>query len=261
MKRAIFAAVAFMLCSRLAAQQQEIFVPQVVAGRDSVSGLFLQTTFYMWSESDTEIEAQIDLFTNDGRPMNAFLLKAGPPAMPEFGSSGTLTIYAHGATRPETTTAWYRPPEEIPFLVGWAKVTTSAPVGLIVTLSSVDIFEGSSRVVTSTSLTPDPVGVQFSTYGLVTTNAKTGLAILNPSPTEVSEVRIRYFNTLGFDKGEVLVTLPPRGKVVEFLDEKDFFPDILSLEGTLVITGSRPVSAVAIRVDGLNWSGFRLVGQ
>ena len=261
MKRAIFAALAFMLCYPLAAQQQELYVPQVIAGRDPASGLFLQTTFYLWNLSSEELEVQIDLVTNDGQPMQAFLFKTTLPPTTEFKSSGSLTLAADGAAMPATTTDWSRPPEDVPFLVGWAKVTASAPVQMIVTVASIRIFQGASQIVTSTSVTPDPLMARFSTLGLViddVVTVRTGLAILNPSLTDPCEVRIESFSSLGLDKREVVFTLPPKGKVVEFLDEEAFFPGVPYLWGKILVTASRPVSAIAIRVDGLNWSGFRL---
>ncbi len=246
--------------SIVAGADTDIFIPHVVAGREPVSGLFLKTTFHMWNISAEEVLGRIDLFTNDNKPMDAFIELVGP-GMPGYTSSGTFSIPPSGGFMPKTATEWSMPVEDIPFLVGWAKITTSARVGLVVTIAALSRDESKAyTVVTSTSLVPETV-TSFSTFGLVDYQAATGLAILNPSATEQREVRVSLFDALGLKKGQRTLTLLPKGKIVQFLHEEAFFPELRDqiVRGPLEVTADGPIAAAAVRVDGTYWSGFQLI--
>ncbi|MFB3906517.1 MAG: hypothetical protein ACE15E_24000 [Acidobacteriota bacterium] len=250
--------------SLLVAADTDIFIPQVAAGRDPVSGLFFKTTFHMWNLSNEEVSGRIELFKNNGEPMNGFIMVVGPPAMLGYTSSGTFSIPPNGSFMPPTATEWASfALQEIPYLVGWAKVTTSSPVGLIVTIAALSRDEFKSyTVVTSTSLVTETL-TAFSTFGLIDYKAATGLAILNPSETKQREIHLHLFDTFGIQRGERTLTLLPRGKIVQFLHEEAFFPELRdkTVQGPLEVTADGPIAAAAIRVDDTYWSGFQLISQ
>jgi hypothetical protein len=245
----------------LAGADVEMFVPQVVAGREANSGLVLKTTFHMWNLSNSEVTGQIDLFQNSGEPMNGFHVIVGPPAQPGYVSSANFDIPANGSFMASTATEWYAPVEDIPLLIGWAKITSSAPIGLVVTLAALNRDEFKSyTVASSTSLTANTL-TAFSTFGLIDYQAATGLALLNPSEAEERKVHVTVFDNFGFQRGERTLTLPPHGKIVQFLHEGSFFPELndKAIRGPLTVTADGPIAAAAVRVDGTYWSGFQLI--
>lgn len=241
MKRMILVGVFCLLTSSYTLAEVESFVPQVVAGGKFESAF--RTVFHLVNLSDNTITGQIQAIRNDGKPMEVF--SSNRPidrwtdiaifSLPAFGQR---SVFALG---------------DFPTQVGWATIRSSAPVAIVVTLG---LFQ-SNRPVTSTSILPEPLLQGFTSYALVSPGAATGLALLNPSETEVARVTLKLIDKEGIAVGEKSITIQPRGKIAQFLNENELFTELKEFEGTFEVASSLPLAVAVIRVDDTYWSTFR----
>jgi hypothetical protein len=242
------------------ASQNDLFVAQVVAGK---SGDYtFHTEFHVVNLGDVAVEGMLVVTRDDGAPMKVFLEAAGTVGGGlSYRHREPLGIAPGGSDVRETQIRATGHPLE----VGWARISVSGPIGVVVTLRAEDTRRGMSGVVTATSLLPDPPTRGFVVAASIEPPPwpRTGIALLNPSAEEGVSVLLRLRDWRGVDIVERVIELGPQEKLVQFLDEDRLFPDFWEIPrkaalGTLTGEATGPVVVTAIRVDDTYWSTFRV---
>ena len=235
---------ALLSLSNLSLMAAEVYVPQVVSGREDSLGLAFVSRFHLVNLSGVPVMAEIEARMNDSSPMKIF----SGPGSSDFTSTVSKAVPAWGEETVSSTVV-------NGLKVGWARIQTNGPVGIVVTLAAYSL-DASGQILTSTSIIPDETKSEFTAYALISKPAKTGIAVLNPSTTGTAETTFRIIDKAGTIVEEKNMTFQPLEKIAQFLDDKGLFENLQSLEGSLEVTSSIPVAATVIRVDGQYWSSF-----
>ncbi len=150
--------------------------------------------------------------------------------------------------------------------VGWVKVTSGAPVKVLVELRSARIGGGEDDL-RSVLYAPLPAGREFvalmPSYDFAVClescrseaeGRRPALALLNPSESEAAQVVLRLRNLEGGEEAVEELTLEPLEARNGFLfDGGDFFGDRPRQTGSVEIGSTLPVAPLLLEVDGIDW--------
>ncbi len=152
--------------------------------------------------------------------------------------------------------------------VGWARVTSTAPVHVSVELRSAR-FGGTEDDLRLVRYTPPPAGTAFlvllpnydfqvcldssscrSEDGLY----RPALSVLNPSENEAAHLTLKLRNSEGQDQANEELTLPPLEVRSGFLfDGGDWFGDRPRQAGSVELRSTVPVVPLLLEADGIDW--------
>jgi hypothetical protein len=214
----------------LAYSQQQYRLSHVANGRFA-SGSF-RTTFVLFNNNDsTSVTAGIVLTGEDGSPLTVTI--AG------LGTASEFTISLEpGASRILQTDG------SGDLVSGAAEVTASAEIGVSAIFSVFDIngnFVTESGVGSSEPLTDFVIPVD------VTGSFNTGVALFNFGG-ESAGITIRLLDTTGQEVDRITLNLNGGLHLARFVaGPGQLFPAVSNFRGTLAVTSSVPVAAVALR--------------
>jgi hypothetical protein len=240
--RIIFGILILTLCNGLGlAETETVYIPQIGYGDG------FETTFSFINSSATTSRVEIRAFDAEGAPAK-LLRKGGSPfedtvAAEEIG----VEIAGFGSATAETFSD--------SFQVGYAEVDLNFGEGFGLELVF-RRFDG-SRLITSTSILPQPTSKAFSFLAFSDSFARTGVALVNPAANDTAaEVTMTLFDNLGNLRGTAEVTLQSGHRFSQFIDEAtpaaDLFPEIAAEEfsGTIEVRSHVPVAVTIIRTEG-----------
>lgn len=221
------------------AQPQTILVPQVAHGQGNVSEiLFINLT-------NTTNLIDVRAYDNSGAPINLLSTFSSPLGQ------GATAVSASGVELAGLGIAFLSTASASPnsLQIAWAEVSSSGPVAVEVVIS---ILDASQKLVSATSVLPQPLSVAFSFATRFSQTIGTGLALVNPKTSPQSaNVRLRLFDRFGVFLGEQTVTLAPGGKASRFVHEL-FTGLIPGFAGSLDVRSDVPVGVMVLRVEGLH---------
>jgi hypothetical protein len=197
------------------------YFPQFVIGGEAT------TLFIVHNTSSGEITVTVDLFLSDGSSLwtQEFQLLAG----------ATETVVPDLALSEVTA--------------GWARVTATGSFSVTELWQFTD---ASGELINQVGVAPSPTTTSLRLFAFIRqeSEAKTGIAVANPSNTEESVLSVRRLSPEGEPLEERTILLGPLKHSVSFLDEDPYFSELTNFEGTVEIVATAPIAAVAARLDG-----------
>ena len=177
-----------------------------------------------------------------------------------YGDDGTPQSFPiHGV--PRTRIEWVLNPGEASHLftdgtspdirTGWAKVTSSAAIFG----SSIFQLRAGNRILAEAGVSSSPLAPHFMAYVESLGSAESGVAICKPNNIPVTlTLRLRR-DAAGQIAATTTLDLPAGGHLARFFSQ--WFPHGFGeFEGSLDVTSTAPVSAVAVRYDNPQMNVF-----
>ncbi len=197
-------------------------------------GAGYRTNFILVNPGDTAVVARIEFFDDTGNPL--FL-----PINGSAWDSYPINLSPRGVARVFTdgTSADLK--------VGWARVRSLVPI----LGSSIFQIRSGDRIISEAGVSSSPLTRHFTTYVESLGSTWSGLAVCNPNDSEVTLTL-----NLRLPDGEIYAVatdvVPAGGHLSKFFTfptNPSWFPNAAGFEGTLEVTATQPVSAVALRYD------------
>ena len=195
-----------------------LLFPQVANGQYSQGKFSTSLTMFNFSPAAAQVAAA---FTRDD----------GTQMLPSFS---VPSLAAGASVRYETDGAG-------PLVAGAARVTSTQPVGVAASFTARD-FRG--RLITEAGVAGALAMTQFSVPVDLVEGYDTGLALLGSSSGS-AELRMVLLESQGLKLDEKMLQLAANAHLARFVSE--WFPGRTGLRGSLSITSSLPVAAVALR--------------
>lgn len=226
------------------AQGTTILVPQIGDG----SGFMTEFNFVNFSSTTNRVEVRA--YDNNGAPLSILSSQASPFEGQQAVDVRGMEIAGFGSAQLQTFSE-----NRDQVKIGYAEITSTfdEPFGVEA------VFRRMSPVgalITSASVLPQPLTREFSFLAFSNSFARTGIALVNPQEEGEIVVTLTLLDRFGTIVGEKTVTLPPRGKIVQFIDEStaaaDLFPELAgqSFSGTMEVRASAPVAVTLIKTEG-----------
>jgi hypothetical protein len=193
------------------------------------------TTFVFFNNTTTNANVTLKLTNDDGTPMSA--------TIPELGTKSTFSFVL-----PQAATLIYETDNSGDVRSGAATITTDNPIGVssIFTLynNNTGNFVTEVGVANSNPVNNFVIPAQVTANGAITTT----LALFNPGSSN-SALTLSLKNEDGTSVGSVSDYPLAAGqhKAVYLFGQGQLFPDITSFTGTITISSSAAISAMALR--------------
>jgi YVTN family beta-propeller protein len=225
---------------RVAAQStRTLYFPQTVNG--AAGGLTYRTTFILFNLGTQATSGTLELYDDDGRRLEVTLLDSDGRGL---GTTATfnLSIPAQSAHR-------YITDGSGSLRVGWARV--SSPQDLNGS-SIFQVFDGTGNLISEAGVNNSPPLRSFTIFhDSKASNTATGLALANVSATQAANLTLRMFQLDGTTVGTKNLTIPPLGHLARFMTDSTLFPETARTEGFMTVVSTGDISAVTLRVDGI----------
>ncbi|MBI2820713.1 MAG: carboxypeptidase regulatory-like domain-containing protein [Acidobacteria bacterium] len=207
--------------------QQAFQLPQIANGR--FAGGVLQTTFVVFNVGASRATVTIALTGDDGSPLRMGL--TGFEASDRF----TFVLEAGESRRLQSDGAG-------PATAGSARVTSTGPIGVSAVFT---IFDERGNFLTEAGVGVSEPLTDFVVPVDASATFNTGLALFS---NEGAVLTLRLLNLSGIEVAQTTVNLGSNGHIARFVSGPgEFFPSIGAFRGTLAVTSTKPVSAVALR--------------
>jgi hypothetical protein len=196
---------------------KEQLFPQVANGQYNEGSFRTAFTFFNFSPTAAQVIASF--YRDDGSAlMPPYSVSLPPGASARFETDGLGSLVS-----------------------GAARVSTTQPVGVAASFSAGD---RNGRLITTAGVAGVQAVAQFSVPVDLSGDFDTGLAIMGPA-SGTSQLQMRLLDNRGLQLGEVSIALAANRHIARFVSQ--WFPGKLGLRGSLSLTASQPVSAVALR--------------
>jgi hypothetical protein len=237
----------------------EVILPIVVNG-SFADKLHYQTIFTVLNSTMQSVRATLQVFGNSGTPRGVFCSPLAPPP-----SSASFTLNP-GAQYFQFTSA------DLPYLDGWARLTWEGPSSLLASEELTLVAAApspcllvcnrpSSEKLSSTQISAVRAARSFQLPVTLNRYRQTGLAIINPSTTEVNSVRVSILDasgnpaTLGASNSFEL-KLGPQERVTGLLWQMVLEHSALTallpvpegFQGSVLVTAERPFAVGALNI-------------
>ena len=229
-------------CGLGLAETETVYVPQIGFGDG------FETTFSFMNFSATTNRVEIRAFDPEGVPAE-LLLRRGSPFEDESAAEVVgVEVAGFGSAIAETFSD--------SFQVGYAEIESDfgEDFGLELVFRR---FGANDRLITSTSILPQPTSTAFSFLAYSDSFARTGVALVNPAANNAAAtVNMILYDSLGDLVGTAEVVLQSGHRFSQFIDEStpaaDLFPEIASedFSGTIEVRSDIPVAVTIIRTEG-----------
>jgi len=228
----------------LVAQDQErICIPQFV---DGTAGPFRwHTTLMIHNSEQTQTQARLRFFDNDGQPMEGLQLRErmGQGQSAQGGAGGLFE------TRPlgEGATRSYRSQGEGQFQAGYCLIESDVPLQVHARLQ---LYGTEGTLIGESGIIPTP---QFRAGGFFadrTEGREVGFALMNSAQQGTAACTMEVWEEDGTEPlGTYDLELGPHSQTARYL--KELFPDVLADgSGFVRISCDRPVCALALHLHG-----------
>ena len=209
------------------------------------SDRFLQTTFLLFNDTNQFATGTIELYDDNGDPLELTLGDVTGTSFPFTLSSGEIKRFS-------TTGAG-----EV--ITGWAHVHSDQPIS---GTASFGIRDDSGTVFTDVGVAASALGSEFTVFADSIGNSNSGLGIANPNESGTLELELKLRDGAG---GTVMMTelsLPPLGHIGRFLNE--LFPEVDGIneyEGSVHIrsTNQQEFAGITLRVTGNQLTSLPMV--
>lgn len=192
------------------------------------AGIF-QSTLIIVNHSDQMVTGEVFFYASSGSPL---LLTVN-------GVTGSRFPFALAA---KSSRAFVTSGASNPVVVGWAEVLSNAPItgAILFTLQAL-----SGEPIAEAGLGVSRKGKEFAAHVFrgAAFDTNTGVALANPSDTEMALVSFTVKDTSGVSTGDFI--LGPREHAARFLHELGSVP--ADFEGTLFITSTRDIICTLLR--------------
>ncbi|MGI8783448.1 MAG: hypothetical protein ACR2L2_07360 [Acidobacteriota bacterium] len=239
---------AFLLgvgASAALAQPKTILIPQLAHGQGNVSEiLFINLT-------NTTNLIDVRTYDNSGAPINLLSNFSSPLGQ------GATAVSASGVELAGLGIAFLRTASAAPntLQIAWAEVSSSGPVAVEIVIS---ILDANQKLLSATSVLPQPLTAAFSFATVFSQTVGTGVALVNPKTSlQSANIRLRLFDRFGQFLGEQTVTLAPGGKTSRFVHE--LFTGLSNFAGSVDVRSDVPVGVMVLRVEGLHLTTQQLL--
>ena len=205
------------------------------AANGAFAGLSFKNSFLIFNISSSTADVTLALTQNDGSPMTVTIPGSGPGT--GTGSTFHFSLAAHASVFLQTDGLG-------PGKVGAGVVTSSVPVGasaVFTVLDSQGRFKTEAGVGNSPVLTSLTIPVDF------TGQFNTGVAFLNPTANSVP-VTFKLLAANGVIVNSDTRTLAANNHLALFVNE--LFPGIASFRGSLAVSATAGIAAIALRQYG-----------
>jgi hypothetical protein len=224
------------------AETETVYIPQIGYGDG------FETTFSFMNFSATTNRVEIRAFGPDGNPAE-LLLRNGSPFEGESAAEVIgVEVAGFGSAVAETFSD--------SFQVGYAEIESDFDEGFGLELVF-RRFGANDRLITSTSILPQPTSTAFSFLAFSDSFARTGVALVNPAANgSAAEVTMLLYDSFGNLLDTAEVTVQSGHRFSQFIDEStpaaDLFPEIAAEEfsGTIEVRSDVPVAVTIIRTEG-----------
>jgi hypothetical protein len=210
------------------------------------SGKFFCTSFMLVNDSEQKATGSIAFYNNSGQPLTLTLNGVAASSFP-------FTLLK-GAQRRFTTSGggdWK---------VGWAMMLADQPV---TGTCAFQILDDTQKVYGDVGVSESVLGTKFTVFAdSIGTGVDTGLALVNPSATDINNLLLQLFDPSGKKLAEAPLTLNPMEHTARYLTE--FFSNVANIqefEGTIVITSmdNRKFGGLTLRLTGDLMTSFPMV--
>src|SRR5437867_6719197 len=143
------------------------------------------------------------------------------------------------------------------FTDGWARLSSEGRFSATMLFQLVD----SGRVISEAGVLPADAVQNLKLMGSVHLDQglTTGIAIANPSSTKPSVITVRRLGDSGSVLGTGSFTLGPLQHLAKLINEDPFFAGIDGYDGSIEISATEPIIAVALRLVGAQMATLRVI--
>lgn len=194
---------------------------------NGVGELGIKTQFIIFSLGPPA-NVHLSLHDENGDPFSVQLSNG------QSGSELDLQVPAEGALFVETDGAG-------PVTTGSAQVNSDVPVGMTSVFS---LLNAQGAVTVEAGVGDSPVAARFTVPVDTTAGFHTGVALANPSDSEVTSHFV-FFKTDGTITQGPDETIPAHGQLAAYVDQ--VFSDFGFQQGQLAVRSTAPVAAIALR--------------
>jgi photosystem II stability/assembly factor-like uncharacterized protein len=206
----------------------EFLLPQVANGGSE--GGTCRTTFLLFNVSSEQATVDITLTKDDGTELPVSI-----EGMGDTRNTWSIPLAPGGSASLQTSGLG-------PLQVGAARVVSTVPVGVAGIFT---ITDSAGAFVTETGVSNSPAGTEFTMPVDATGSFDTGVAFFKPGAGSVSlSIRLLDENGIAMAPPKEIV-LASNAHLARFVSE--FFPGGNSVRGSLSVTASGPVAALALR--------------
>ncbi len=201
-----------------------LYFPHVAAGGG------YRTNFILINPLASPVTATLHFYQDDGSPLQLPIEGSLRTTLDKsLGANGVVRFYTEGTTQEVSA--------------GWVKVTSTAPIYGALVFQTI----GGARILAEAGVAHSPLTQHFITYVETLGYAQSGVAISNPNDSDTT-----LSMSLRWPTGEIAATtevsIPARGHLSRYFTQ--WFPKGFGeFGGTMEVTASAPVSAVALRCD------------
>ncbi len=214
--------------------QNRLIFSQVANGTFD-SGSFVVTLIFV-NRTAAASNGKVSLFKSDGTPFVVTLTDGTSDSSFEF------TVQAGGS-------AFLRTDGSGDISAGYAVLDATGPLGGTLIFSQRDAGE---NVTSEAGVGASPVGTRFSIPVLFNQGGgNTGIAFVNTSSQAV-QITLTRRDEAGMELEQEMITLEPGEHSPQFATELfDQLAGVAEFQGSIEITSSAPISAVALKLEGV----------
>jgi hypothetical protein len=229
--------------------QTTFYFPQIADGAFA-GGFFTTTIFVANPSSSGSVNVTITFTQSSGAAFNLAFVDGNNVPVPIAGNVLSINAIGPGQSRKIVSTA------AIPLTVGFATVTSSAPVEASAVFSQFAGSPGSGIRLSEAAVVPAGTGTSQAIFVDESGNFRTGFAFANPSQTTPANVNFNLIGTTGI---QTLTTtrepLQPQTHTAIFVDELFATngvttPLAVGHVGSMRIVSDQPVALMALRFEG-----------
>ena len=132
---------------------------------------------------------------------------------------------------------------------GWASITATGSFSVTELWQFTDDL---GELINQVGVAPSPTTTSLQLLAVIqrASDTRTGIAVANPSDIQESVLTVRRLTPDGESLEERTLLLGPLEHLARFLDEDPYFSELTNFEGTVEVTATAPIAAVAVRLDG-----------
>lgn len=208
--------------------QQQFYLPQIANGQ--FSGGSIRTTFVLFNTTSSTVTVVITLTRDDGGPFQV--------TIPELGTDAEFTL-----TLEPSATRIFQTDGLGTLTAGAATVTATRAIGVSAIFS---IFDAAGNFLTEAGVESSSPLTEFVIPVDTTGTFNTGVAFFNFGSRSAS-LTIRLLDPSGQEPlgGRTTRTLAGRAHEAKFVTE--LFPTATNFVGTMVVSSTNPIAALALR--------------
>ena len=204
-----------------------------------------QTSFVLVNDSDYDVAGAMKFYGDNGAPLKLTVGTVNDSTIPINIKKGRLLRLATSGTGQLQT--------------GWVSIETNQPLTGTASFGIRDVY---GKIFTDVGVAESLLGTSFTIFADSKNNTYTGLALVNPSDTDATVLRLELIDDKGAKITETTQKLSALGHTARFLNE--FFPNVANInnfEGSLIVnsTDGRKFAGITLRLNGDQFTSLPMV--